>query len=105
MGQAAIQAGVPCDVRQETPKHLSFQASRLHWSLLLVFIALAARCLDCACYTLLSPRTVLTALIFLLSLGQCCGTVLKILYTAFIVPCLDSSIALTKSEMFCMSMC
>ena len=29
MGQAAIQAGVPVDVRQETPTHLSFQASLL----------------------------------------------------------------------------
>ena len=27
MGQAAIQAGVPVDVRQETPSSLSFQAS------------------------------------------------------------------------------
>lgn len=27
MGQAAIQAGIPVDVRQETPSSLSFQAS------------------------------------------------------------------------------
>lgn len=42
MGQAAIQAGVPVDVRLETPSHLSFQASCLlclyHNLLLLILL-------------------------------------------------------------------